>query len=283
MIFGKRCILTFTCLLRVHSVHRNHRSCSQSHRGIELLREETYHTYDIDKYPFLDCIRDIFAVTLDAEVVSIPKLSELHCHPRCIHTEDGSKNSINNIQLQWNSNRNADSLRSIQFQRFFLVYNEFVKDVVGPIIGGGKIIYQRAPGLRVSPPSLKEVGKLHNDFDYHHQPSELNFWLPLTPCFENNSLWIESKENLGDWHPFHLNYGEFAKFYGNKCRHFTRPNNTNATRVSIDFRCVSDSSGGHDPDFHRGFRRGPKANFQNAFDIGGFYDYCISPSNDGVA
>lgn len=141
---------------------------------------------------------------------------------------------------------------------------------------GGRIVYQRAPSLRVYNPSDFPAGKLHNDRDYHHQPSELNFWLPIAErCFESNSLWVESQPNLGDFHPLNLEYGEYCRFYGNLCRHRTVPNNSNHTRVSLDFRVVSEASGGHDPLFRKGIRRGSKSKFQTAFDIGGFYDEMI--------
>ena len=65
------------------------------------------------------------------------------------------------------------------------------------MMGGGRIIYQRAPTLRVYPPSSLPMGKMHNDEDYHHQPSELNFWLPLSDVFGTNSLWVESQPKLG--------------------------------------------------------------------------------------
>jgi hypothetical protein len=52
----------------------------------------------------------------------------------------------------------------------------------------------------------------------------------------------------------------------------TFPNDTNLTRISLDFRCVSDLSGGHDPNFRLGTRRGAKAKWQNKFDVGGFYN-----------
>jgi hypothetical protein len=28
----------------------------------------------------------------------------------------------------------------------------------------------------------------HRDADYHHQPNEVNFWMPLTPCFGANTV-----------------------------------------------------------------------------------------------
>ena len=64
---------------------------------------------------------------------------------------------------------------------------------LGPLLGGGTIIYQRSPTLRIyTPGNVKAMGKLHNDMDYHHQPSELNYWLPLCRCVD---YWLTT-------HPF---------------------------------------------------------------------------------
>ena len=57
------------------------------------------------------------------------------------------------------------------------------------------------------------------------------------------------------------------------------PNNTNRTRISIDFRVLSDASGGHDPDFRKGVKRGGKAQFEKAFDIGGYYSVMETPAD----
>ena len=43
---------------------------------------------------------------------------------------------------------------------------------------------------------------------------------------------------------------------------------------------MSESSGGHDPLFRKGVRRGVKARFQNVFDVGGFYVECQSEKRD---
>lgn len=137
-------------------------------------------------------------------------------------------------------------------------------------------MFQRAPGLRISTPSSEALGKMHCDRDYHHQPAEINFWVPLTSTAGNNSLWVESEPNKGDFAPLTMRYGQVCRFFGNQCRHLTYPNNSNSTRVSFDFRVVSAASGGHDPRFRSGQRRGPKANFVNAFDVGGFYEECDS-------
>ena len=50
----------------------------------------------------------------------------------------------------------------------------------------------------------------------------INFWLPLTPCFGDASLWAESAPSKGDFHPFEVEPGRAVRFYGNQCLHFTR-------------------------------------------------------------
>jgi hypothetical protein len=82
-----------------------------------------------------------------------------------------------------------------------------LREVISPQMGGGVLQYQRAPTLRVYTPSTSAMGKMHNDCDYNHQPSEINFWLPLTTVFGSNTMWVESEENKGDFHPLTMKYG----------------------------------------------------------------------------
>jgi len=78
----------------------------------------------------------------------------------------------------------------------------------------------------------------HCDADYFHQPHELNFWLPCTPAYGSNTLWLESEPGLADYRPMELGVGECLRFHGQQCDHFSRPNETEHTRVSLDFRVV---------------------------------------------
>ena len=51
-------------------------------------------------------------------------------------------------------------------------------------------------------------------------------------------LWAESEPGVGDWYPFYpLGPGGCWRFPGTNCRHFTKPNVSGKTRVSLDFRC----------------------------------------------
>jgi hypothetical protein len=78
----------------------------------------------------------------------------------------------------------------------------------------------------------------HCDADYHHQQNEINFWLPLTRSFGNNTLWSESAPGRQDFHPFELEVGEMMQFWGNQCTHYTVPNDTDHTRITVDFRVI---------------------------------------------
>ena len=68
----------------------------------------------------------------------------------------------------------------------------------------------------------------------------MNWWLPVTRVWGTNSLQLESSPDRGDFEPLELEAGEVARFWGNQCRHGTVLNETGATRVSLDFRVVSD-------------------------------------------
>ena len=244
-----------------------------------ILRKEEIFKYNTEIFDFRNLILQIFVE--ENYLNSLPNnfnMSKLHdLSIGNTSKTDGSGNTINYFQWKWNKERNREQMSS-SYIAFNNLYVKFVKEVIGPIMGGGRIIYQRAPSLRVSPPSDIPVGKLHCDLDYHHQPSEINFWLPITSVWDSNTLWVESSPGLGDFHPLNLIYGQCCKFYGNLCRHHTVPNSSNSTRISLDFRVVSELSGGHDPSFHKGVSRGPKARYQRAFDIGGFYSELQSDS-----
>jgi hypothetical protein len=103
-----------------------------------------------------------------------------------------------------------------------------------------ELLFQVEPNFRCH---LAGTGHLlvhkHKDADYFHQPNELNFWVPLTPTFGTNTLWAESTPGAQDFSPFETNgAGEAVQFWGGQCSHYTVPNDTSTTRVSIDFRVI---------------------------------------------
>ena len=49
-------------------------------------------------------------------------------------------------------------------------------------------------------------------------------------------LWCESSFQKSDYHPIVAQIGEIISFHGSSCRHFVNRNDSDKTRVSIDFR-----------------------------------------------
>lgn len=144
-----------------------------------------------------------------------------------------------------------------QDESFRKLYDRFVQEVVVPSLGVECVYYQHLPTFRVAPPGMRALGVKHCDSEYKHQPGEINFWLPLTPVWGSNTLWTETEPGKGDFHPMELDYGQMQRFYGNKCEHYTLANDTDSTRVSLDFRVVP--KGWFDPDFSGG---GKHVNFK---------------------
>ena len=123
---------------------------------------------------------------------------------------------------------------------FDAAYVDFVRDVVLPNLADPRgILFQRRPTFRCHlAGGGVPTGRPHCDSEYGHQHGELNFWLPLTRASGSNSLYAESAPGLADFASFELEYGECQRFWGARCLHFTKANETSRTRVSFDFRVV---------------------------------------------
>merc|ERR1712060_1012636 len=119
-------------------------------------------------------------------------------------------------------------------------YRRFVREIVAPLIGDPLgVAFQCPPTLRCQLPSSHALGHRHRDDMYEgHQGEEINFWLPLTHVWGNNSLHVESTPGAGDFRALELAYGEFFRFHGGQCEHFTMANDTGVSRVSLDFRVI---------------------------------------------
>ncbi len=254
------------------------------------LRQPCILEFDTNRYPIREALLSIMRAETDPELDGGPfptsDLSLMHTYTehRCSqHDIDKAGNEMGAYQTKWNRNRDkqgeiykgrSQAPDSPEYVHFESIYTALIRDVCGPSMGGGRVLYQRAPTFRTYLAGVQRpMGKMHTDEDYHHQPSELNFWMPVSDHVGgNNSLWVESWPGRGDFHPLELRYGQIYRGWLNQCRHYTEINDTAHTRVSIDFRAVNAASGGHDPGFHRGVMRGAKARFQKVFDAGGFYE-----------
>ena len=78
---------------------------------------------------------------------------------------------------------------------------------------------------------------------YGHGPCSVNCWLPLTKLDARgtNSLHVESAPGREDFQPIRVDVGEIRVFDGSACAHYTVANACDETRVSLDFRVVSEA------------------------------------------
>lgn len=168
-------------------------------------------------------------------------------------------------------------------------YREFICEEVAPKIaaafdssGDGVrctgVAFQANPSLRVVTPSMNAAGRRHRDCDYGHQPAQINYWLPLSRACGSNTLHVEGlkKNDPTVATPLEGNFGVMHRFHGNDLFHFTIPNDTNHTRVSLDFRVVPGPLFDND---YPGSRN--EMNGKQAFFLGGYYAWA-DRSDDGV-
>uniref|UniRef100_A0A7S3EYY0 Uncharacterized protein n=1 Tax=Haptolina ericina TaxID=156174 RepID=A0A7S3EYY0_9EUKA len=105
-----------------------------------------------------------------------------------------------------------------------------------------RIYYATFPTIRVQTPSSSIATiRPHIDGIYGLQAGSLNIWLPLTEVEEVSALWVESSVGSTNFCPI----TRPTRFDGRRRVHFTIPNRSRMTRVSLDFRVVP--GGGFDP------------------------------------
>lgn len=174
--------------------------------------------YDTEKYPFKEIVKEILSVD------SLEKIHLLENYNLLSRDKDQSttwhKTYYNNFE-----------------NKFYPLYVEFVKHLTEKF-GYESIVYQKIPTFRAHMVNNLGVGEWHKDKTYNHGVSEVNFWLPFTDTYDTNTIWSESIEDLGDYRPYNVKYGEILVFSGANLTHGNKINTTEDTRVSIDFRLV---------------------------------------------
>ena len=146
---------------------------------------------------------------LDVDVRAVDKLNTLHT----IDAARGSTPRRESKRFQ-GKNKDLDALHAL-----CAGYERFIVEVVAPRVAAQwdarnvncdtnstdhrgnaaaappplrRVVFQRQPCLRVSPPKPGPSGRRHRDRDYNHQPGQVNYWLPLAPAAGHNTLWVET-------------------------------------------------------------------------------------------
>jgi len=152
---------------------------------------------------------------------------------------------------------------------FTNLYENFIQEYIYPLYNKS-IVYQKIPTFRIHFPNNIAVGEFHKDKQYREDSwsnfvKEDNFFLPFTNAFDTNTIWVESKEDMGDFSPMKCNYGEFIKWDGSNLTHGNKINLTNSCRVSVDFRVIKYSNYKH-------LEKG-SINTKSKFKIGEYYNF----------
>jgi len=234
----------------------------------ENIREAKIFEFDTLKYPFKEAIADILEVAPE-DLANIHETAEgkVAFEEELAGSNRRKRGKLPHFLKLWTSSGKTTARKLFnEILHKFMV--EFVSMHMG--IDGiySEVAYQREPTFRVVMPSGQDYGYKHCDADYHHPPSEINWWLPVTDVSGSNTLHIESEPGKGDFAPVEISYGQVLRFYGNLCQHFAVPNVSGRCRVSFDTRVLS--LGHHDPGWED--RLGRPALFQ----VGAYYTKAVN-------
>lgn len=240
--------------------------------------------YDTKQVDFYKIIQE--ALVTKGITKGIVPLEELHKHISADNTQV-DEHLLNNITKNFYEDVPG-------FDEAYLIFRE---NFIAPLFGSAEYAYQMTPTIRFHFPSAPGINKngylFHIDSMIGHPVEETNIWLSLTDstkhrCFHiadlKNSLNIIERYNndieevqaaLIDENlfseirefcvPTTCKYGEFVVF-DSRCIHGPMPNESDTTRVSIDFRIIPKQTLDSLPLTFRGIGRR-----QTKFEIGTYY------------
>lgn len=179
------------------------------------------HPYDLLKFPFRQAIQ---------ELLEFDDLEHLHLQPGA---PDGIVVPGKDNHTPWHK-KFYERIKGSTFEK---LYSQFLQEFVLRVFGE-TVVAQQQCTFRIHWNGNLSVGAFHRDSDYHHNPEEVNFWIPVTEAFGTNTIWLESERDKGDFHPERVNYGQALQFRGGDLCHGNKVNDTEITRVSFDLRVI---------------------------------------------
>lgn len=180
--------------------------------------------YNINEYDFKSEILKLY---------NISNLDEIHSEWSNAIEYD----VLDNVRTDQRTVYHKHFYDNVNTTNWYPLYEKFIKNVIVPIVGE-PIYFQKIPTFRVHQPKNLAVAAYHKDSDYSHSIHEMNFFLPLTNAFGNNTIWVESKEDKEDYSPMEAKYGEMWYWSGATLKHGNKLNDTGKARVSVDFRII---------------------------------------------
>jgi hypothetical protein len=206
--------------------------------------------YDISKYNFIDELHTLYEIN---------NLQQIHKD----WSQAKSYELLNDVKTDQSTVYHRYFYDEINKTDWYKIYKKFIADIIKPLFSE-TIIYQKIPTFRVHQPDNLAVAAYHKDRDYAHSTHEVNFFLPLTPAFDNNTIWVETEEDKADYSPMEAEVGQCIMWDGANLMHGNKTNDTGVSRVSVDFRALPESK----------YIANTKVSFTNntKMTLGGYYD-----------
>ena len=198
------------------------------------LRNESSFLYDVESFPLGQVL---------AETLGVDDLSKLHVeHPL----------------VKDKANLMATLLDRDKRRKFHQCFDSFVISQVIPLLHSQALSkgvfytnrhqlqkgqpqsiiyrYQAFPCINIVRPG-ECMTDPHCDIAQGHSIGNINFHIPLTATFGTNAIYTESRPGREDWHPLQTKSpGLGFQYDGARCLHFNLKNETDITRVSLNFR-----------------------------------------------
>eukprot|EP00667_Euglena_gracilis_P013809 EG_transcript_14259 len=209
---------------------------------------ELVFSYDVKRWPF----QEIWKTLLQA-----PDLRLLHSQPMatlpplCPTLTLAHKALCHDLPDAWQEALTLPATRKQtallrahpEYKRLLKLLHSFLLEVVLPLCGDPSgLWYQCRPTLRIHMPSAPATEPQRERTAPGHSAAEIAFYVPLTPSEGSNALHAESAPDQGDFHPLVADYGQAVRFNAAGCRHHVLRNETESTRVSLDFRIIPNAA-----------------------------------------
>jgi len=198
------------------------------------LRNESSFLYDVDSFP-LDRVL--------AETLGVDDLSKLHLEHPLIKDKGRLLASLQNRGKRRKFHQCFDSFvtsqvipllhsQALSKGVFYTNRHQLQKGKPQSII----YRYQAFPSINIVRPGECSTDP-HCDMAQGHSIGNINYHIPLTATFGTNAVYTESRPGREDWHPLVTKSpGLGFQFDGARCLHFNLKNETDITRVSLNFR-----------------------------------------------
>ena len=123
----------------------------------------------------------------------------------------------------------------INYRKLSLEVLVILKDQTGY---KGEWAIQRFPTIRIQFPNNLSVFEFHRDSNYSHPIGEINCFYAINLCFNSSALQVEKNLGFEDFVPLNLKPGQYALLNTSIYKHGDILNETNKTRISMDFRFI---------------------------------------------